>query len=44
LFLKGKTVRKGPPKRELRADIMKLFAGLKVSENDGFEGYGEKHS
>jgi hypothetical protein len=43
-FLKGKTVRKGPPKRKLRADIMKMFDGLKEPENGGFKGYSEKHN
>ena len=43
-FLKGKTVRKGPPKRKLGVDITKLLSELKPSENGGFEGYGEKHN
>jgi hypothetical protein len=42
-FLKGKTVRKGPPKWKLRADITKMLDELKESENVEFEGYGEKH-
>jgi hypothetical protein len=37
-FLKGKSVRKGPPKRKLRADITKMLDDLKESENGGFEG------
>jgi hypothetical protein len=40
-FLKGKTVRKGPPKPKLRADIMEMLKNLKESENGVFEGYGE---
>jgi hypothetical protein len=43
-FQKGKSVKKGPPKQKLRADIMKMFGELKVSQNGGFEGYGEKHN
>jgi hypothetical protein len=43
-FLKDKTVRKGPPKQNLRADIMKMLDNLKESENGGFKGYGEKHN
>jgi hypothetical protein len=43
-FLKGKTVRKGPPKRKLRADITKMLDDLKESENYEFEGYGERHN
>jgi hypothetical protein len=43
-FLKGKTVRKGPPKRKLGAEITKMLDGLKESENGEFEGYGEKHN
>jgi hypothetical protein len=42
-FLKGKTVRKGSPKRKLGAYITKMLDDLKESENDEFEGYGEKH-
>jgi hypothetical protein len=41
---KGKMVRKGPPKRKLRADIVKMLGELKESRNGGFEGYGEKHN
>jgi hypothetical protein len=44
LFQKGKTIRKGPPKRKLRADIMKMLDDLKESENGGFKGYGEKRN
>jgi hypothetical protein len=44
LFLKGKNVRKGPPKRKLGADIMKMLDDLKESENGGFKGYSEKHN
>jgi hypothetical protein len=43
-FLKGKTIRKGPPKRKLREAIIKMLDDLKESENGGFEGYGEKHN
>jgi hypothetical protein len=43
-FLKDKPVRKGPPKRKLRADIVKMFDDLNESENGVFEGYGEKHN
>jgi hypothetical protein len=35
-FKKGKSIRKGPRKQKLRADIMKMIGG--------FEGYGEKHN
>jgi hypothetical protein len=42
--LKGKIVRKGPPKRKLGAYIMKMLDDLKESENGEFEGYGEKHN
>jgi hypothetical protein len=41
-FLKGNTIKKGPLKRKLGADIMKIFGDLKESENDGFKGYNEK--
>jgi hypothetical protein len=44
LFQKGKTVRKGPPKRKLGANIMKMLDGLKESENGGFKGYDKKHN
>jgi hypothetical protein len=30
-FKKGKSVRKGPPKQKLRADIMKMLGELKES-------------
>jgi hypothetical protein len=43
-FQKGRTVRKGTPKRKLRANIVKMLNDLKESENGGFEGYGEKHN
>jgi hypothetical protein len=43
-FQKGKSVRKGPPKRKLRADIVKMLGELKESQNDGFKGYDEKHN
>jgi hypothetical protein len=44
LFQKGKRVRKGPPKRKLEADIVKMLDELKKSQNGGFEGYDEKHN
>jgi hypothetical protein len=43
-FLKGKTVRKGPPKRNLGADITMMLDDLKELENGEFEGYVEKHN
>jgi hypothetical protein len=42
-FQKGKSVRKGPPKQKLGANITKMLNELKESHNGGFEGYGEKH-
>jgi hypothetical protein len=42
--LKDKTIRKWPPKRKLRADIMKMLDDLKESENGVFKGYGENHN
>jgi hypothetical protein len=44
LFLKGKTIIKGSPKRKIRSDIIKLLSDLKESENGVFEGYGENHN
>jgi hypothetical protein len=43
-FMKGKLVRKGPPKRKLIAHNTKTLDDLKESKNDEFEGYGEKHN
>jgi hypothetical protein len=43
-FQKGKSVRKGPPKRKFRVDIVKMLGELKESHNGGFEGYDEKHN
>jgi hypothetical protein len=43
-FEKGKSVRKGPPKQKLKADIVKMLGELKESQNGGFECYGKKHS
>jgi hypothetical protein len=43
-FKKAKMVRKGSPKRKLRADIVKMLSEHKESQNGGFEGYGEKHN
>jgi hypothetical protein len=42
-FKKGKSIRKGPPKQKLGANIMKMFE-LKESRDGGFEGYGKKHN
>jgi hypothetical protein len=42
--LKGKIVRKVPPKQKLRADIVEMLDDLKESENDVFEGYAENHN
>jgi hypothetical protein len=44
LFLKIKTVRKGPPKQKFRVDIIKMLDDLKESENGVFKGYGENHN
>jgi hypothetical protein len=44
LFLKGRTVRKGPPKRKFGADIIKMLDDLKELESGGFEGYGENNN
>jgi hypothetical protein len=43
-FWNGKSIRKGPPKRKLGADIVKILGELKESQNGGFEDYGEKHN
>jgi hypothetical protein len=43
-FKKGKSIRKGPPKRKLRADIMKMIGELKESHDGGFECYDKKHN
>jgi hypothetical protein len=43
-FQRGKTVRKWPPKRKLRADIVKMLDDLKESENGGFKGYDKKYN
>jgi hypothetical protein len=43
-FTKGKTVKKGPPKWKLRADITQMLDDLKESENGKFEGYSENHN
>jgi hypothetical protein len=40
-FQKGNNVRKGPPKRKLGADIMKMLDDFKESENGVFGGYGD---
>jgi hypothetical protein len=43
-FLKGKTIRKGPPKRKLKADIMEMIDDMKESESGVFECYSENHN
>jgi hypothetical protein len=43
-FMKGKTIRKGSPKRKLGANIMKMLDDLKESENDVFKGYTKNHN
>jgi hypothetical protein len=43
-FQKRKSVRKGRPKRKLRADIIKILDELKKSYNGGFKGYNEKRN
>jgi hypothetical protein len=43
-FLKGKTVRKWPPKQKLRTNIMEMLDDLEESKNDVFEGYSENHN
>jgi hypothetical protein len=43
-FMKCKTVRKGPPKRKLRANITQMLNDLKELENGKFEGYSENHN
>jgi hypothetical protein len=43
-FHNGKSVRKGPLKWKLGADIMKILGELKESQNGGFEGYSKKHN
>jgi hypothetical protein len=42
--MKGRTIRKGPPKQKFRADIMKVLDDLKELENGVFEGYSENHN
>jgi hypothetical protein len=42
--MKGKTIRKGSPKRKLGANIMKMLDDLKESENDVFKGYTKNHN
>jgi hypothetical protein len=43
-FIKGKTVRKGPPKRKMGVDVMKFLSELKSSKMGGFVGYGEEQN
>jgi hypothetical protein len=43
-FLKGKTVRKGPPKRKFGTYIIKKLNDLKEIENDVFEGCSVDHN
>jgi hypothetical protein len=42
--LKGKTIRKVPPKAKLGADIIERINDLKESENGVFDSYGENHN
>jgi hypothetical protein len=42
--LKCKTIRKGPPKRKFRTDIIKMIDDLKELENYVFDGSGENHN
>jgi hypothetical protein len=42
--MKGRTIRKGPPKQKFGADIMKVLDDLKELENGVFEGYSENHN
>jgi hypothetical protein len=42
--MKGKRVKKGPPKRNLGADITRMLDDLKELGNGKFEGYGENHN
>jgi hypothetical protein len=39
-FLKGKTIRKGPPKQKFGTTIIQKLDDLKETENGVFEGYG----
>jgi hypothetical protein len=43
-FKKCKSIRKGPPKRKLGANIVKMLGELKELHDGGFEGYDEKHN
>jgi hypothetical protein len=43
-FLKGKTIRKGLPKRKFREDIIKVLDDLKESENGVYKGYNENNN
>jgi hypothetical protein len=43
-FLKGKTVRKEPPKQKFEVDIIKMLDDLKESKNGVFECYYENHN
>jgi hypothetical protein len=43
-FLKGKTVRKGPPEQKFSINIIQMLNDLKESENSVFEGYGVNHN
>jgi hypothetical protein len=43
-FKKDSSIRKGPPKQKLIADIIKMLGELKESWDGGFKGYGEKHN
>jgi hypothetical protein len=43
-FLKGKTIKKGQPKRKFREDILKTLDDPKESENGVFKVYSENHN
>jgi hypothetical protein len=44
LFLNGKIIRKGPPKRKFGADIIQMLDDLKEPENGVFKGYSVNHN
>jgi hypothetical protein len=43
-FLKGKTIRKEPPKQKFDANIIQKLNDLKETGNGVFEGYGVNHN
>jgi hypothetical protein len=43
-FRKARALEKGPPRRKLRVDIVKMLGELKKSQNGEFEGYGKKYN